>query len=71
MKRLTLLFSLVGLTFGLSQSANAVDFGKQIYPILKNKCLSCHGAAYVDAKTGRTKKPKGGVRFDWEGGAAW
>ena len=67
MKRLTLLFSLVGLTFGLSQSAHAadsVDFGKQIYPILKESCLSCHSAPYVDAKSGRTKKPKGGIRFD-------
>ena len=67
MKRLAVLLSLVALPLGLSQSlvaADAVDFGKQIYPILKNSCLSCHAAPYVDAASGRTKKPKGGVRFD-------
>ncbi len=67
MKKLTLSFSLIGLTIGLSQSliaADKVDFGKQIYPLLKDNCLSCHAAPYVEAKSGRTKKPKGGIRFD-------
>ena len=41
-----------------------VDFGKQVYPILKENCLSCHATPYVDAKSGRTKKPKGGLRLD-------
>ncbi len=67
MKRLAITFGLAGLTLGLAQTAAAadkVDFGKQIYPLLKDKCLSCHAPPYKDAKSGRTKKPKGGVRLD-------
>ncbi len=67
MKRLALTLGIAGLTLVLTQTASAadkVDFGKQIYPLLVEKCLSCHAAPYVDAKTGRTKKPKGGVRLD-------
>ena len=44
--------------------AEEVDFGRMIYPILKDRCLSCHSAPYVDVRNGRTKKPKGGVRLD-------
>ena len=45
-------------------AADKVDFGKDIYPILKDRCLACHAAAYTDAKTDRKKKPKGGLRLD-------
>ena len=68
MKRLALTLSLLGgLTVGITQTATAgdkIDFGKQIYPLLKEKCLSCHAAPYKDAKSGRTKKPKAGLRLD-------
>jgi len=67
MKRLATALGLAGLTLGLAQTAAAadkVDFGKQIYPLLKEQCLSCHAAPYKDARSGRTKKPKGGVRLD-------
>lgn len=67
MKQLTIKISLIGLSFSLIQShqaADKVDFGKQIYPILKESCLRCHAATYVDAKSGRKRKPKGGIRFD-------
>lgn len=46
------------------QGAEAPDFGTQVYPILKEHCLRCHAAPYTDARSGRLKKPKGGVRFD-------
>jgi len=68
MKRLSLTLSLMGcLAIAFAQNAAAadkIDFSKQIYPLLKEKCLSCHAAPYKDAKSGRTKKPKGGVRLD-------
>lgn len=44
-------------------NADTVDFGKHVYPILKDSCLRCHAAPYEDAR-GRTKKPKGGLRLD-------
>lgn len=65
MKRLAITFGLAGLTLGLAQTAAAadkVDFGKQIYPLLKDKCLSCHAAPYKDAKSGRTKTASGWTR---------
>ncbi len=43
----------------------AVDFEKQILPVLEKKCLDCHKAPYEE--DGRVKKPKGGLRLD----AAW
>jgi hypothetical protein len=41
-----------------------IDFAKQVWPILQESCYSCHREAYKDPKTGRLKKPKGGVRVD-------
>lgn len=43
----------------------AVDFAKQILPVLEKKCLDCHKAPHEE--NGRVKKPKGGLRLD----AAW
>jgi len=59
---LFLAFSLIG---GLSSvaAAETIDFGKEIYPILRESCLSCHSAPYKDSK-GRTRKPKEGLRLD-------
>ena len=45
-------------------AADQVNFGSEIYPILRDHCLKCHGAPYVDARSGRMKKPKGGLRLD-------
>ena len=44
-------------------AANAVDFEKQILPILEKSCVECHapGKAGPD---GKPKKPKGGVVLD-------
>ncbi len=43
------------------------DFRTEILPILARSCFECHRASYQD-ETGRTRKPKGGVRLD---GRAW
>lgn len=45
-------------------NAETPDFGKQVYPLLKQHCLRCHAAPYTDARSGRLKKPKGGIRLD-------
>jgi len=63
MKKHLFAFVFTGLAFSLSGNAADVDFGKQIYPILREKCLSCHAAPYKDTR-GRTKKPKAGLRLD-------
>lgn len=48
-----------------AEGLSAVDFSKQILPVLEKKCLDCHKAPYEE--DGRVKKPKGGLRLD----AAW
>ncbi|MDA1043818.1 MAG: hypothetical protein O3C57_01200 [Verrucomicrobia bacterium] len=48
----------------VSARADDVDFGKDIYPILRNHCLSCHAEAYIDAEKGVLKEPKEGLRLD-------
>jgi uncharacterized membrane protein len=46
----------------LSPMAKAVDFEKEIYPILKEKCIKCHEKEHE--KDGRLVKPKHGLRLD-------
>lgn len=58
------MFVLVAAFLGAG-GLQAVDFGKQILPVLEKKCLDCHKAPYEE--DGRVKKPKGGLRLD----AAW
>ena len=41
----------------------AVDFEREVWPILEASCVECHGAPYEDA-SGRLRKPKGGLRVD-------
>jgi hypothetical protein len=43
----------------------AVDFKKEILPVLETKCMKCHKATYVE--NGKEVKPKNELRFD----AAW
>ncbi|MBL8899575.1 MAG: hypothetical protein JNM84_18235 [Planctomycetes bacterium] len=50
-----------------SDSPRAVDFAKEVLPILEARCFSCHQAPKADAR-GRVQKPKGGLRLD---GAHW
>jgi len=40
----------------------AVDFEKQILPILKESCFKCHEKEKEE--NGKIKKPKGGLRLD-------
>ena len=40
----------------------AIDFEKQILPILKTSCFKCHEKEHED--NGKIKKPKGGLRLD-------
>jgi len=52
--------------FSLAASASgAVNFEKQVWPILQKKCVECHRAPYEE--NGRKKEPKAGLRLD----AAW
>lgn len=53
-------FSLISLV-----SQGAVNFEKQILPVMQKKCLDCHSAPTV--VDGKPKKPKGDLRLD----AAW
>ncbi len=45
-----------------SAQDGAVDFEKQILPLLKEKCFKCHEKEHEDK--GKIKKPKGGLRLD-------
>ena len=47
----------------LPSTASAVDFEKEILPILDAKCMKCHETEHVDG-TGKLKKPKGGLTID-------
>lgn len=42
--------------------AKPVHFEKEVWPFLKNSCVECHRAPYVE--NGKTKKPKAGLRLD-------
>ena len=43
-------------------AADKVDFEKEVWPILHEKCVKCHRAPYK--KGTRTKKPKGELQLD-------
>jgi hypothetical protein len=60
------LTSLTALTCGLATPAAraAVDFEKNVVPILKAKCYDCH----TGKKTEADKKPKGGLALDTTSG---
>ena len=47
----------------LSYAIEPVDFAKEIWPMLKDSCVKCHGPDYKD-KRGRMKKAKAGLRLD-------
>ncbi len=46
----------------VSAQDGAVDFEKQILPVLKESCFKCHEKEKEE--NGRVKKPKGGLRLD-------
>lgn len=54
---------LSGIALFAPTSASAVDFEKEILPILDAKCMKCHETEHTDG-TGKLKKPKGGLVID-------
>jgi hypothetical protein len=64
---------LVAVALGLAPSPAAqndrvaVDFARDVLPILTRSCLACHRGDYTDS-SGRLRKAKGGLRLD---GKAW
>jgi len=66
MKYLSLLFllTLPYLTFASDKldEAEKIDFEKEVYPILKDRCVSCHGPD--KEKNGKTIKAKAALRLD-------
>ncbi|MBL64220.1 MAG: hypothetical protein CMI30_12550 [Opitutae bacterium] len=58
--KVSLLFT---LCLGSSGSVfGQVDFEKQVWPILQDRCVECHKAPYEE--NGRMKNPKAGLRLD-------
>lgn len=61
----TLTLAAIAAAFSMniaSAQDGAVDFEKQILPILKESCFKCHEKEHEDK--GKIKKPKGGLRLD-------
>jgi hypothetical protein len=58
-------FAISSVALSSFSSQAAVNFEKQILPVLQKKCLDCHSATKV--VDGKPKKPKGDLRLD----AAW
>lgn len=58
-------FTTITLTFIFFTSSiyADVDFAKDVWPILKKRCIKCHGPDYID-KRGRKRKAKAGLRID-------
>ncbi|MBG30093.1 MAG: hypothetical protein CMI31_08845 [Opitutae bacterium] len=50
------LHALLGASYG------QIDFEKQVWPILQDRCVECHKAPYEE--NGRKKEPKAGLRLD-------
>jgi len=57
----------LALTAQAKAPKEAVDFEKQIWPILEKSCVECHATATA-GPDGRMKKPKGGVTLDSKDG---
>ena len=47
---------------GMPAAGEPIDFKSHVLPILKSRCLDCHGAPFV--KNGRTITAKAGLRLD-------
>ncbi len=63
MMKKTILTASGALVISLTtQTSAAVDFDKQIKPLLEGKCINCHAAPYKSGS--RTKKPKAGLQID-------
>jgi len=61
----TYTFLAAGLSLFFSPLATqAVDFEQDVLPVLEERCMSCHRADYIDARTERKKSAKSGYRMD-------
>jgi len=60
--KLTLAAIATAFSFSTASAQDAVDFEKQILPILKESCFKCHVKEHEE--DGKVKKPKGGLRLD-------
>jgi uncharacterized membrane protein len=60
--KLTLAALAAAFSISTASAQDAVDFEKQILPILKESCFKCHEKEHED--NGKIKKPKGGLRLD-------
>lgn len=58
-----ILFALVALSCASLQAEGTVEFSKDVWPILKENCIKCHGPNYVDSK-GNERSAKAGLRLD-------
>ena len=50
------------LSFPSSWAFGVIEFEKEVWPILSERCVECHKAPYEQA--GRLKEPKAGLRLD-------
>lgn len=60
--KITLAAIAAAFSVNVAIAQDAVDFEKQILPILKENCFKCHEKEKED--NGKIKKPKGGLRLD-------
>ncbi|MCA1963581.1 MAG: hypothetical protein LDL31_06520 [Prosthecobacter sp.] len=60
--KIALLTASAAFTLTTASAQDAVDFEKQILPILKESCFKCHEKEKEE--NGKIKKPKGGLRLD-------
>jgi hypothetical protein len=58
------ILGIAALMLAFAPSTYAVDFEKEIWPIIETSCVKCHMAPYKDPKRGRLKNPKANLRFD-------
>ena len=59
-------FTIIALLVFLQSTHAVVDFEKEVWPILEERCVECHKAPYE--LNGKRKEPKAGLRMD---GAAY
>jgi hypothetical protein len=60
-------FALVIALGGAARAQGAVDFQRQVLPILQSRCAECHATAHTGSD-GKLQKPKGGVVLDSKDG---
>lgn len=62
MKRLSQFLGCTAFLTFFAPTVKGVDFEKEVYPILQEKCIKCHQKEHE--KDGKIVKPKHGLRLD-------